>query len=145
MVEDDEKATSKWATAVEERTRNVLIVAIAQGTSDEIPVFKAPIDCEVTELGMIPEDAITGAATNNFTLGFKNKGNDGTGTDVIRLKVFSAGVNASAFEYNSFGTPLDATYKFLSEGDTVSFYKSEAGTGMAMPRLVAVLEYIHQE
>ena len=145
MVEDKDPLTPEWASAVEHRSIDALIPAIAQGTSDEIPVFKAPIDCEITKLGIIPEDTITGVATNNFTLGFKNKGSDGTGTGVIRSKIFLAGVNATAFAYKSFGTPLDATYKLLSEGDTVSFYKSESGTGMAMPRLIAVIQYVHTE
>lgn len=140
MVEVGDKGDPSWASTV---IRNpvvcALIPAIAKGTSDEIPVFKAPAKCQLTKCGIVPEDAITGADTNYFTLYFYDKDSGGASSNNIVSKAFTAGVNVTNFDFCDFGT-LSA-HKGLASGDVVSFAKSETGSGMAMSRLLAVLEY----
>ena len=113
----------------------VIVPAIAAGSTDEIPVFYAQEDVYVHEFGIIPEAQITGDATNYMTLTFKNKGTSGSGTTSLGSKAFTSGIYA-AFDYIQVSTG-----KLLSEGEVVSLAKSEAGTGMDMPRLCVVIIY----
>jgi len=121
------------------RNVSVGIAAVSAGSTTEDAVFVAPCRCKIVRVGIVPSSAITGADTNYMTLGFKNKGQDGTGTDVIAQKAFTSGVNASAFAFTDLG---ELSHNVLNEGEVVTFFKSEAGTGANMPDLLAVIEYV---
>jgi len=123
------------------RTAVVGVSAVSSGTETEVPIWAAPCRCKVMRVGIIPKSAITGADTNYMTLSFKNKGSDGTGTAVIASKAFTNGVNGAAFDYVTFGA---VSNNLLNEGDVVSFAKAESGSGMNMPDLVAVIEYVRR-
>jgi len=114
------------------------VAAVAGVTTTEVPVFKAPCSGRVTRLGFVPKAAITGANTNYMTLGFKDKGSGGTGTDVMASRAYTLGVNVAAFDYEDLG---DVSYRDLAKDDVLSFYKAVTGTGMDMPDLVPVVEF----
>ena len=138
MISDDLVPGAKLTESARARVVTVLIPAIDQGTEDEIPVFVAPVDCTITKVGFVPEDNITGADNDYFTLGFVNKGDDGSGTDSIASKDYTSGNDVTAFDFEDLGTVSNAD---LSAGDVVSFSKTETGNGMATPRLLAVIVY----
>lgn len=119
------------------RTIEIGVSSVGAGSTTEVPVFAAPFRCKIRKASIIPKSSITGASTNNMTLGFKNKGTDGSGTDVIAYLQFASGINASSFVEKDLGA---VTANVLTQGAVVSFYKAESGTGMAMPDLVAKLE-----
>ena len=119
------------------RTVHVLIPSIPQGTDDEIPFFKAPRGLTITAAGVIPEDNFVGAI-NSFSLKFKNKGSDGSGTNVIAIQTYLAGKDFTAFDYDDFGT---LAFNTLAANDTVSFSKEDVLVGAIMPRLIAVIVY----
>ncbi len=121
------------------RTIEVGISAVNSGTTTEVPIFSAPFRCQIKKAAIIPASNITGVETNNMVLGFKNKGTDGTQTNVIASVTFTTGVNASAFVEKDLGS---ISYGVLPLATAVSFYKDENGTGMNMPNLVAKLEII---
>jgi hypothetical protein len=125
--------------STESRVEMVRMASIAAGTADEMGAFYAPTACTISAVYIIPDDAITGADTNYMTLKAVNKGSDGTGIDVICSKDFTLGVNAAQFDATSLGT---VSNNALSAGDTVTFAKAEAGTGMAMPNLAVALVYV---
>lgn len=138
MIKTNLISGDRLTAAARKRVVCVLIPAIGAGTEDEIPVFTAPVDCTIKNVGIVPENAITGADTNYMTLAFVNKGSDGTGTSSMGSVDFTAGEDVAAFDYKDFG---DLTNTGLDAGDTVTIKKSEAGTGMDMPRLLAVIQY----
>lgn len=119
------------------RIIEVGVSAVSGSTTAEVPVFAAPWKCKIVKASFIPKTAITGAQTNNMTLGFKNKGADGNGTDVIASRTFDNGVDSADFIDYDLGV---LAYNELVAGAVVSFYKAVAGTGMNMPDLVAKLE-----
>jgi len=132
---DDIKKETKRAGMIE---TVVGVATVALGSDTEVPVFVAPCDGKIKEVGFVPKAAITGADTNYFTLGFKNKGAAGTGTDVIAEKAYTDGIDVAAFDHEDLGTVAN---NLLSEGDVVSFHKTETGNGMAMPDLIAVVVF----
>ncbi len=123
------------------RVNAVGIAAVALGSVTELPVFSAPFRCRIKKLSILPSSAITGAATNNFGVRYKNKGSGGTGTSVIATKTFSSGINGSANDDVSLGAITDA-YALLNQNDVVTFEKFENGSGLAMPALTAIIEYV---
>lgn len=115
------------------------VATLALGTSDEVAVFNAPFKCRIKKVGVVFNTAVTGAATNNFGVRYKNKGSGGTGTSVIATKTFSSGVNAAQFDFVNLGNPSNND---LQENDTVTFEKFETGSGLEMPDCLAVIEYV---
>lgn len=135
-ITDGVVGNRKLASDARTKVEVVRIGAIAAGSSGELAVFVAPLAATIIKVGFIPDSNITGADTNYMTLGFKNKGGDGSGTSVIASKAFTLNVNATAFDFVDLGTVSNNS---LAQYDVVSFYKAEAGTGMAMPNLAAVI------
>jgi hypothetical protein len=113
--------------------------SLGAGSVGEFAFFRAPYKCRVLRAGVVTDAAVTGAATNNFGLRFKNKGSAGAGTGVIATLTFASGTDATAYDDKSLGAVAEAQ-EVLSEGDTASFEKFENGTGMSQPALVAYLE-----
>jgi len=120
------------------RVAFVGVSSVGAGNSTEVPVFCAPVRCWIKKVSIIPKSAITGAATNNMVLTFKNKGSAGSGTDAIASVTFSNGVNVSAFDEKDFGA---VSHNYLNAGDVVSLAKSENGSGMDMPDLIVKIEF----
>ena len=120
------------------KTAVVRVPTVALGNVEEWAAFVAPVNCKIVKVGIMTDDPITGADTDYYTLGFKNKGAAGVGTDMIASKAFTAGVDATAFDFVDFGAVSNAR---LNEGDTVTFEKAETGNGMATPALLAFIQY----
>ena len=121
------------------RTIEVGVGSVAAGSTTDVPIWAAPFRCKVKACYIVPQSAITGAATNNMAINIINKGSDGTGSNNIASLTFSNGVNASAYVRKSLG---DVSNNELKEGEVIGFSKTENGTGMAMPDLVVVIEHV---
>ena len=120
------------------RIVNVGVATVATSSTTEVAIFAAPFNCRVRKCSIIVNTAITGQNTSYQTLGFKNKGSAGAGTDVIASKAFTSGVNATQYDETDIGTPANNR---LNEGDTVTFYKAVASSGQTMPALIAQIRY----
>jgi len=121
------------------RTIEVGVSAVSAGSTTEVPVFAAPFRCKIKKASIIPKSAITGAQTNNMTLGFYNRGTDGSSTSNIAYVTFDTGVNASAYVEKNLGAISNGV---LPLATVVTFYKDESGSGMDMPDLIAKLEVV---
>ena len=122
-----------------ERVEESLFLEQATIVELEFPVFVAPKKCKVLALGIaIDDETITGADTDSMTLQFQNKGDDGTGTDVMAEKAFVAGVNVAAFDHLDFGTISNAD---LEEGDVISLQKINVNNGLASPDLTVSVKF----
>jgi len=121
------------------RTTTQGFSALTATNKDEYAFWAAPFACKIVRCGVIFDDDVTGAATDNFGLRFKNKGPDGSGTAVIVTKTFSSGVDASQFDFIDFGS---VSNNKLNAGDTLTFEKFENNSGANMPGVVAYIEYV---
>ena len=103
------------------------------GTAYEQAVFVAPFRCQVQAAAWIPSAAVTGVASNFFTVNVRNRGAAGAGTAVPAALAFSNGTNASAqvpVALTLSGTAADLV---LAAGDVLTAEKAVTGTGLAMP------------
>lgn len=97
------------------------------GTEDDWVALVAPFNLKVTGVKWTPNAAITGAATNYFTLQILN------GSTVVASKAYDSGTNETAL------TPADLTLSStttdlnVDSGDALVIHKEVAGTGLAMP------------
>jgi hypothetical protein len=129
---------SNWLTFPSVKVSHTRMATIAAGVADEMAVFRAPKACTVLAVGIVTDDNVTGDAVNYMTLDFQNKGAAGAGADSIASYAFTAGNDATAFDYLDFGAVSNAT---LAESDTITLVKTIAAAGLTMPNLVAVIEY----
>jgi len=114
-------------------------IATVTGSNDtDLPVFVAPCAGRFLKLGYIPGANITGDNTNNMTAGFKDKGADGNGTDIMAQKVYETGIDATDFNFEDLGT---VSYRDLVKGDVITFFKVHSGTGLDLPACVAIVEF----
>lgn len=103
------------------------------GTPKENALFRAPFRCVITAVDFIPSAAITGQATNFFTLNVRNRA-AGAGAAVPATLAFSSAPVAGVAQ-----TPLSialsatATDLVLAAGDVVTAEKAVTGTGLACP------------
>lgn len=90
-------------------------------------------DGTVTGASLIPDSAITGAATNNRRVRVINKGQDGTGTTIVAELAFASGVNAAVSDETALpvsGTPANLE---VAAGDVLAYESTAIGTGIADP------------
>lgn len=128
----------------EVQVATALIVATAD---DELVVWsnKTGRTVKITAAGFIPETKLTGAATNNLTLQFRNKGLLGTGTDGITdIKTYASGTDAEDFVEDALVLSSTAADLLVADGEVVALNKVENGTGLELPAGVAVIRFEYQ-
>jgi len=94
----------------------------------ERAIFKAPSDCVVTAVIVVPDSDI-GQATDYMTLDVQDKGADGTGTTSLGLLA----VNSTNTIDGMVGEDLVTTNKSVSAGRVLSLKKTVAESGQAWP------------
>ena len=94
------------------------------GADDYIPLFRAPVDCEVLGAWAINTNAVAADGSNHFQVSLCNGGTAGSSTTVISGTVGgTAGWTALKAEDL---TPVDGT---LTAGQIVTMHYDENGTG----------------
>lgn len=120
------------------------VIAIANGTSDEVAVWKnntgAPVT--VTKVGYTPDTAVTGNTTNNFTLQAKSKVPAGTAAaNVSAVKIYGTGVDIAQFVEDTLVLSTTAADVRIEDGELVTLDKAETGSGLTMPAGIVTIEY----
>lgn len=87
----------------------------------------------VTSASMIPDSAITGAATNNRRVRIINKGAAGTGTTIIAELAFDNAVNAAVTDEKALTLSSTAANLEVAAGDVLAYESTAIGTGIADP------------
>lgn len=111
------------------------------GTADEVAVFRAPHDLEVVAVRHIPHNAITANGTNYATLSVRNKGTDGTGTDVVAgpfatdTPTTDDRAALAAYELTLSATAANVE---VAAGEVLAFNKAVAGSGVAIDGVVEI-------
>lgn len=104
------------------------------GTAKEMALFRAPSRLQIQSVNWIASAAVTGQATNFFTINVRNRTGAGAGTAVPASLAFSsAPVTAAAqvpLPITLSGTASDLV---LATGDVLTVEKAVTGTGLAMP------------
>lgn len=121
-----------------------VILTIANTVSNEVTVWinNTGQTARVTQASFIPEDALTGAATNNLTLQFRNKGLVGTGTTgITAIKTYASGTDIAAFDEDALVLSTTLTELDVAAGEVVALNKAENGTGLTLPAGIASLTF----
>ena len=121
-----------------------VVLTLAATVSDEVNVWinDTGRTVEIVEAGFAPISAVTGAATNNMALQFKNKGADGTGTTgITAVRTYASGVNILAHDKDVLVLATTVADRQVPDGAVVTLDKTENGTGLALPQGIATLKY----
>lgn len=112
------------------------------GDADTWALLEAPNDIEIVGVAVIFDEAVTGAATNNFAVAVQNEGTDGTGTTAVTdTTTFASGTDATAH------VPVDLTLSSteanldVDEGEVIALARTVNGTGLASPTGLVQVTY----
>lgn len=117
--------------------RNVALAANASATR---AVVKAPFAGVVSSVSYVPDALITGADTNTRTLSVKNRGAAGAGSTEVASLALANGVSATAFDEKAVTLNGTAANLVVAAGDILSFDSTHAGTGLADPGGLVIIE-----
>lgn len=101
---------------------------------------EAKRDGTVTSASLIPDSAITGAATNNRRVRIINKGQAGTGTTIVAELAFGSGVNAAVTDEKALTLSGTAANLDVVAGDVLAYESTHIGTGIVDPGGVVQVE-----
>lgn len=124
---------------LEEKEAIAFFGTTAAGTDDDVPVFRAPFDCEILSAHVINGSDLAASGSVYLTLTLTDKGSAGTGSDSI-ASITTASTGFTGFLARSMGT-ISSTHGLLSEGDVVSLVKTHASTGSATDVMQCVIRY----
>lgn len=120
------------------------LATIALGTADEVAVWKNDTGAtvKITAAGYLPDTAVTGNTTNNFTLQMKSKTAAGAAAhNITAVKTYGTGVNMTQWVKDALTLSTTAADLLVDNGETVTLDKAETGSGLALPAGLAVLNY----
>lgn len=103
------------------------------GTANEWIVGTMEVPAEVTAVEFIPEAAVTGAASNNFALNLRNRGQADAGTVDIAAITFGNGTNAAARRPTNVTLAATEADRRVVAGDVLTLERLVNGTGLASP------------
>lgn len=111
------------------------------GSAKECAIGRALFRGVITAVEFIASAAVTGAATNNFTLNVRNRTGAGVGTQVPATLTFGNGTNAVAQAPTSL--TLGATAQVtVNAGDVITVEKAVNGTGLACPDGEVIVHFL---
>ena len=112
--------------------------AAAGDATEDWAVFRAPAAGFLKRCSWVPNAAVTGAATNHFSIVFVNKGVTGAGVTTIGTAVtFASGTNATA--YNEVN--VSSADVAVAKDEVIAFRRTLVGTGLAAPEGCVVIEF----
>lgn len=122
--------------------RNYVLAQGTAGTADTWPVFVAPGSITITGARWVPAAAVTGAATNHFSLQVQNKGQAGAGTTAVTTaKAYDNGIDSVAHDAETLTLSSTAADLNAVAGDVISLVRAIVGTGLASPDGAIEIDY----
>lgn len=116
-----------------EGTASVTASSVAAGSDLTTVIRTVTADGTVTRAVYVPDEDITGAATNNRKIALINGGADGSGTTEIASVSFGAGTDAVAGEGIELTLSGTSANLEVSAGDQLKWASTKVGTGIADP------------
>lgn len=115
-------------------TRATILAQGTAGTPDTWTVFKAPANITVVAVTWIPNAAVTGANTNNFSLQIQNRGSAGVATTAITaVKTYALATDSVAHDSEPLTLSTTAANLDVADGDVVAVVRAVNGSGLASP------------
>jgi len=108
------------------------------------PLFRAEDDMVMDAIRLISSVTTAGHDTNNFTIKIINKGNDGSGTDVVAQAITDV-ASGGLKQFQPFSLTVDAAKAQLLEGDVLGVDVTELNAGMEFPRLVYEFDFKYEK
>lgn len=121
-------------------TQQAFLESIGNAASTgNLPAFRAPLDCQVTAVALVPSAAITADPTNfaTYTL---TRHTAGASAATVATRAWSA-TNSVALTAESMTLSGTAANLLLTAGDTLSIVKTVGGTGLLIPACLIVITY----
>lgn len=116
------------------------------GNADKWVIGRAEFDLKVVRVTWIPEAAVNGANTNNFTLAVINAGKNGAGTTAVTTtKTYASGTNSAARVAEAFALHATEANREVSRGDVIVLNRTVNGTGLASPNGVIEVQVVTQD
>jgi hypothetical protein len=112
---------------------------VALGSDAQQGLGIVPFDCTVVDVKMVPQAAVTGDDTNNFTLSVLNGGSGGTGTTSVASKAYVTGVDSVAKVPETMTNSGTAANLNLDKDDVLVWDKTEAGSGLATVQMEVII------
>jgi len=113
---------------------------VALGTEYKQAIWKAPFACTVTSVKILPQAAVTGNTTNNFSVNILNGGQVGTSTTSVAVKEYNTGVDSVALTEETLTLSGTAANLVLAAGDWLVWSKTEDGSGLATVHCAVAIE-----
>lgn len=123
--------------------KQAAVITQAATATDEVLVWKnnSGATATIKAAGFVPDEAVTGDATNNMALQFKSKTSAGAANkNITAVKTYAAGVDMVKFKQDDLVVSTTAADILVKDGESVTLDKTENGTGLALPAGLAVLE-----
>ena len=115
----------------------------AGGAAAEVAVFAAHSPVRIKNVWISLDAAVTGAATNNFTLTVNRYNAAGTLVGAVGAVTFASGTNAvkfGAFDLATLGA-ANLTNAVCAKGDTLTIAQAQNGSGLACPAGKVEIDY----
>lgn len=119
-------------------TARVPAGAAADATTEH-PVFRAPFDCKVRKVRIIPGAAISGADTNTAYFTLYLRGTDGQGTTALATRMNVSGTDSVKSDSLDLYAPADP-YAIVQDA-VLAIQRTKFGSGLAVPDLLVEVEY----
>lgn len=112
-------------------TLRVRVPAEATAVSDDTWVLGMVPQCTITGVTWIPDAAVTGAATNNFSLAVQNATNSSTA--ITTTKTYALGTNSVAATAETLTLSATAANLNCSANDVLVLARVHNSSGLASP------------
>jgi hypothetical protein len=132
----DDLISAITETVVDQYHEVALPADAAAGDTWERAIFKAPFNCVVSEVIVVPDGDI-GQATNFMTLAVQDKGADGAGTTSLG----SRAVNSTNTIEGFVGVDLVTTDADVTDAYVLSLKKTVTLTGQVFPGGIARVKF----
>lgn len=108
-------------------------------STGNLPIWRAPFDCQVTAVRILPSAAITADPTNYAIYTF-TRHTAGASAATVATRTWAA-TNSVALTTESATLTATAADALMTAGDTLTAVKTVAASGLLIPALLVIVEY----
>ena len=110
-------------------------------STGNLPAFRAPYDCQITAIRLVPSAAVTADGTNYATY-TATRHTAGASATTVATRVWDvAGGNSVALTTEAMTLSGTAANLLLTAADTLTIVKTVAASGLLIPACLVIVEY----
>ena len=115
----------------------VSIPAVAAAAATiRYPIFRAPFNCRVKRVAVVPQGAVTGAGDRR-NLNIQDEGDGADNTEIANLDL-ATGTNLAAHIITDIDANLD---NVMVKDEVLSLESEKVASGVAVPELLVIVEF----